>query len=136
MISMPIDARSFVAFFAAASLSLVTFAADPTPAAKREIEQLLSRLAASGCQFQRNGSWHDGPEARAHIERKYRYVLERHMVATTEDFISQAATESSMSGKAYAVKCPNQQELPSAKWMEAQLKVLRGSKQAAQPKTP
>ena len=119
-------------FAAAASVCVCGFAAEITPQTQAEIEQLLSRLASSGCQFQRNGSWHDGPEARSHIERKYRYGLKRHMVGTTEDFIAMAATESSMSGKPYAVKCPNQEQVPSAQWMNAQLKQLRsGGKSAA-----
>lgn len=124
-----------VSLLAAATVSFAAFAADPTPAAKAEIEQLLSRLAASDCQFLRNGSWHGPAEARSHIERKYRYVLDRHLVGTTEDFISLAATQSSVSGKPYRVKCQGQ-ELTSEKWMTVQLKEVRATRQAARPKSP
>ena len=47
--------------------SAAVSAAQPGPAASAEIEQLLARLVSSGCQFERNGSWHDAKEARSHI---------------------------------------------------------------------
>jgi hypothetical protein len=114
-------------FLALATLTLSAFAVVPSVSAKTEIDQLLTRLQASGCQFERNGSWHDGAEARAHIERKYRYLLSKELVGTTEDFIVGAATQSSVSGRPYQVKCGNQQ-MPSAQWMTDQLKQLRGAK--------
>jgi hypothetical protein len=109
---------------AVATLALSAFAAVPTPSAKAEIDQLLTRLQSSGCEFERNGSWHNANEARAHIERKYRYLLKKELVGTTEDFIVGAATQSSMSGKPYQVKCGNVQ-LTSAQWMRDQLKQVR-----------
>lgn len=118
--------HKFVSLFAIAAVSLAAFAAVPSPSAKAEVEQLLTRLASSGCQFLRNGSWHDGAEARAHIERKYRYLLNRQLVATTEDFISLAATQSSFSGNPYQVKCGNLQ-VPSGQWMSDQLKQVRAN---------
>jgi hypothetical protein len=36
-----------------------------------EIQYLLLSVERSGCEFYRNGSWHPGPEARAHLTRKY-----------------------------------------------------------------
>jgi hypothetical protein len=118
---------------AVATLALSAFAAVPTPSAKAEIDQLLTRLQSSGCQFERNGSWHDATEARAHIERKYRYLLKKELVGTTEDFILGAATQSSMSGKPYQVKCGNVQ-LTSAQWMRDQLKQLRATPGSAERK--
>jgi hypothetical protein len=116
--------KKFMFVLAMAAMSPAALAATPSPAAQAEIEQLLSRLASSGCEFQRNGSWHDGAEARAHIERKYRYLLNRQLVGTTEEFISRAASESSMSGKPYQVKCGDVQET-SSQWMSEQLKQMR-----------
>src|SRR5688572_26607993 len=126
---MRIHSRSFVALVAAASISFAASGAVPNPSAKLEVEQLLARLAASGCQFHRNGTWHNAAEARAHLEKKYRYLLDKNLVRTSEDFISLAATKSSTSGKPYLVKCGDQEEVPSAKWLAAQLEKLRETKQ-------
>jgi hypothetical protein len=111
----------------AALMSIAALAAQPE-AAKAEVEQLLARLAGSGCQFQRNGTWHGAAEARAHLEKKYRYLQEKRPASTPEDFIALAASKSSTSGKPYLVKCPGQREVPSADWMAAQLKQLRATK--------
>jgi hypothetical protein len=114
---------------AVASMSISAPAAQPE-AAKAEVEQLLARLAGSGCQFQRNGTWHGAAEARAHLQKKYRYLLEKRPASTPEDFIALAASKSSTSGKPYLVKCAGQREVSSAAWMAAQLKQLRATKTA------
>ena len=132
---MRVHSLSFVALLTAASISFAASGAEPSPSAKLEIEQLLGRLAESDCRFHRNGSWHDTAEARAHIEKKYRYLLERHLVRTTDDFIALAATKSSTSGKPYLVQCGNQAQVPSAQWMTAQLAKVRAAKPDARPKT-
>lgn len=106
-------------------------AVEPGPMAKAEVEQLLARLAQSGCQFQRNGTWHSAPEARAHLEKKYRYLLNRKLLATAEDFIALGATQSSISGRPYLVRCAAAEPVPSAGWMAEQLKVVRGAKSGA-----
>lgn len=93
----------------------------PTPDAQREITHLLGYLERSGCQFQRSGTWHDAPAARAHLEKKYQYLLQRDMVKTTDDFIEGAATSSSMGGGAYAVRCADGKALPSATWLQREL---------------
>ncbi|MDB5883492.1 MAG: hypothetical protein JWP43_3370 [Ramlibacter sp.] len=116
--------QKFLSLMAVATVALSAFAAVPTPSAKAEIDQLLTRLQSSGCQFERNGSWHNANEARAHIESKYQYLLKKELVGSTEDFIVGAATQSSMSGKPYQVKCGNVQ-LTSAQWMTEQLKQVR-----------
>ena len=101
------------------------YAASLLPAARGEIEGLLSRLAASGCQFKRNGSWHPASEAQAHLRRKLDYLENKGAVASTEQFIERAATKSSMSGKPYQVQCSNQTPVPSSQWLRTELKVLR-----------
>jgi hypothetical protein len=130
-----IPTPKLVSLLALATLTLSAFAVVPSASAKAEIDQLLTRLQSSGCQFERNGSWHDAAEARAHIERKYRYLLRKELVGTTEDFIVGAATQSSVSGKPYHVRCGKQQ-MPSAQWMTDQLKQLRASGTSAGAKTP
>lgn len=115
-----------LSLLAIATIAMSVSAAVPTPAAKAEIDQLLTRLQSSGCQFERNGSWHDATEARAHIERKYRYLLKKELVGTTEDFIKLAASQSSVSGKPYQVKCGAEQ-VTSGRWMTDQLKQVRAT---------
>ncbi|MBY0572067.1 MAG: DUF5329 domain-containing protein [Undibacterium sp.] len=100
-------------------------AAEFSAASKREVEALLQSLADSGCQFNRNGSWYSGNEAKAHLTRKLAYVIEHQQATSTEEFIQVAATKSSMSGLAYLVRCQDQVVTPSAFWLSATLKRLR-----------
>ena len=117
--------RLAVSLLAAASMLTAAFAAPPAGA---EVEQLLARLAASGCQFQRNGAWYNAAEARTHLAKKYQYLLDKRPQSTPEDFITLAASKISSSGKPYLVKCADQREVPSADWMTAQLKQLRAQR--------
>ncbi|MEG0194767.1 MAG: YfeK family protein [Stenotrophomonas sp.] len=99
--------------------------AAPSADARREIAQLIGSLDGSQCQFQRNGSWYGPADARAHLQRKYDYLLKKDMVDTAEQFIERAASQSSMSGKAYRIRCPGQSEQTSAAWFGARLQALR-----------
>lgn len=100
-------------------------AAAPPPAAVREMEALIAALGASGCAFQRNGSWYPSRTAEQHLRRKYDYLRERDKVANAEDFIALAATRSSMTGRAYSVRCPGTPVVDSAAWLQARLRELR-----------
>ena len=115
---------SLLALLAALALGGPALALEPTPATKAEIEQLFNRLAASGCTFQRNGIWYTAADAKDHLQTKYKYLLDKQMLGTAEDFIHQAATKSSVTGKPYAVKCGAEQ-VPSAVWLSGQLKEVR-----------
>lgn len=99
--------------------------AAPSADARREITQLIGSLDGSQCQFQRNGSWYGPADARSHLQRKYDYLLKKDMVDTAEQFIERAASQSSMSGKAYRIRCPGQPEQTSAAWFGARLQALR-----------
>jgi hypothetical protein len=117
-------------------LALVTAApagAAPPPAAAREIEGLIAALGASGCDFQRNGSWYPAKKAEQHLRRKYDYLRERDKVATAEQFIALAGTRSSMSGRAYSVRCPGKPVVDSAAWLQGRLRALRALVQPAAP---
>ena len=97
------------------------------PAARIEIEALLARLQASGCRFERNGTWYAADEARTHLRRKLDY-LERHAaVNSTEQFTERAATASSMSGRPYRVQCGHAAPVESRTWLLAELRVLRAA---------
>lgn len=91
----------------------------------QEIEHLLVFLEKSGCQFNRNNSWHSAAEAAAHIRKKYNYLARKKMLTDTESFIKKAATESSISGKAYIVRCGGQVDINSALWFSQELAVYR-----------
>ena len=96
-----------------------------TVAVRAEIDGLLTRLEKSSCEFQRNGSWYSGKEARKHLQRKLDYLIDKNMVQTTEQFIERGATGSSTSGKAYQVRCGSAAAQPSAQWLQQELKTLR-----------
>jgi hypothetical protein len=100
-------------------------AAEMTPAVQKEIAQLLERIEASNCSFARNGSWHGPAEARKHLQMKVDYMVKRNMLGSTEEFISKAATASSVSGEPYQIKCGNGAPMASATWLTAELKRIR-----------
>ncbi|AWV07094.1 YfeK family protein [Marilutibacter maris] len=100
-------------------------AAPPPAAAAVEIDRLISALADSGCEFQRNGRWYDAGRAQSHLRRKLDWLVERDMVASAEQFIERAATRSSVSGRAYQVRCPDRPAEPSATWLRRALEGIR-----------
>jgi hypothetical protein len=99
--------------------------AAPEPKAQAEIAHLLDYVATPGCQFNRNGSWHEGAEARAHLKKKYDYLVKRDLVTNAESFIDRAASESSMSGKDYLVKCGGGKPVASATYLKEELARFR-----------
>jgi len=117
---------------AAISLALLPLLlqAAPPPAARQEIAHLIAHLGASGCSFQRNGSWHDAAQAAKHIQRKYDYLLKRDLVTSSEDFIARAASESSLSNKPYQVRCGGNPPVASAAWLKAELATYRAARRS------
>ena len=99
--------------------------ATPESATRTEIAGLMQALQASGCRFQRNGTWYDAAQARSHLQRKYDYLLKRDLVTSTERFIELAGSRSSMSGRAYKVSCNGSAEQDAAGWFSQQLQQLR-----------
>ena len=110
-------------------LASTAWSAGPDDATRAEIAHLLRYLETSGCQFQRNGSWYPAARAASHLEQKYEYLLKKGLVTSAETFIERAATESSASGKAYAVKCGDAAAVPSAEWLRAELQRFRTNKE-------
>jgi hypothetical protein len=103
------------------------------PAVQTEIDRLLGRLEASGCEFNRNGTWYAATEVKPHLLRKLNYLEDRGLVQTTEQFIERAASGSSMSGKPYLVKCGNGAPVQSDEWLRTELKDLRSAGPAKSP---
>ncbi len=105
-------------------------AATLSPTARAEIDALLSSLEASSCTFNRNGTWYPATEAKTHLLRKLKYLEDRGMVRSTEQFIELAGSSSSTSGQPYLVKCGSGAPVQSGTWLRAQLHVVRASGRA------
>jgi hypothetical protein len=114
-----------VSLFASASLSVQ--AVPLKPATKLELASVLTRLEASGCQFNRNGTWFSSVEARAHLQRKFDYVEQKTSAQSTEEYIALAATKSSLSGTPYQVQCGAQPAVNSASWLLKQMQEVRSA---------
>jgi len=86
-----------------------------------EIEELLQDLGNSGCEFYRNGEWFDARRAEAHLRNKLQLMRAGGRVRSTEDFIDQLATRSSLSGREYQVRCAGAAPQSSNKWLKSRL---------------
>ena len=120
--------RKYFAMACALTLAFAAAAAQAAPLpvpARAEVDALLARLQASGCQFNRNGSWYSGAEAKDHLLRKLEYLEKKDMVRSAEQFIDLGAASSSSSGKAYLVKCGAAAPVESKTWLTAELKAIR-----------
>ena len=109
---------------ACALLLLVAPVAFSVDEAQREIESLLDFVAASGCEFERNGDRHSAVDAADHLRLKYNRG--RRYAKTAEQFIDRLATESSWSGKPYRVYCAGNVE-PSGAWLHRALREQRST---------
>ena len=89
-----------------------------------EIRGLLEFVENSDCTFVRNGAEYSGPRARAHLEQKLNYLESKNRVKSAEDFIDLAATKSSMSGRAYEVRCSEGTQ-PAGIWLHRELQRQR-----------
>lgn len=103
------------------------------PPVRAEIDALLSALQSSGCEFNRNGSWHDASTAKDHLLRKLEYLERKNLVESTEQFIERGASKSSRSGQAYLVRCGGGAPVESKVWLSLQLKSIRSAGTASSP---
>src|SRR5450756_883370 len=99
--------------------------AEPPANVQMEVNFLLSDVEASGCEFYRNGTWHDSKAAQAHLRDKYKYLVAMNLVNTTEQFIERAATESSITGQPYQVRCNGGATVTSSQWLRDELARFR-----------
>jgi hypothetical protein len=113
------------ALLIAAVLCLPAARADTPVKVQNEVSFLLGYMAGSGCEFYRNGSWYNAQKAVAHLRDKYKYLNDRNLVNTTEQFIERAASESSLSGKAYQIRCGAGTAVISQVWLREKLVELR-----------
>lgn len=99
--------------------------AAPAMSVQIEVSFLLGYVEGSGCEFQRNGSWYSSPQGQAHLRDKFVYLSARDLIQTTEEFIEKAASQSSLSGQAYMVKCNGGLAMTSSQWLRDELLRLR-----------
>jgi hypothetical protein len=125
--------RRVLAILLTCVAAAVASAATLSPAARAEIDGLMSKLEASGCEFNRNGTWYSAAEAKSHLLRKLQYLEERGMVQNTEQFIELAGASSSMTGQPYLVRCGNGVPVKSATWLSAQLRAMRAGQAPRAP---
>jgi histidinol phosphatase-like PHP family hydrolase len=111
-------------------LSSAMTVAEPAEPYQLEVEQLITALAQSGCDFERNGSRHSAADAADHMRLKLRRGGK--YVTSSETFIARLASKSSWTGKAYMIYCPATKPLPSADWLRRRLAEIRAKKNAAQ----
>jgi hypothetical protein len=93
------------------------------------VENLLSRLEASGCEFGRNGVWYSAAAASKHLQGKLQNLERQDAIATTESFIDLGGSTSSSSGKPYLVKCGQSKPIESRQWLSNELRALRAAGQ-------
>lgn len=101
--------------------------AEPPLIVQQEVNYLLRYIGDSGCKFKRNGSWSDSKTAEAHVRRKYDFLVARSRVDSTQDFIDGAATESSLTGRPYEIRCGDAPSIPSSLWLRDELARYRTS---------
>ena len=115
-------------------LAAICSAAPLSPAARVEIDALMTRLETSGCQVNRNGTWYPAADTRSHLTLKLKYLEQRGQVETAEQFIERAASGSSMSGQPYLIQCGDTPPVESATWFSRELRAMRTSAPAAPPR--
>jgi hypothetical protein len=109
--------------------------AAPPAAAQIEIDHLLGLIEQSGCEFFRNGTWYDAKRAQAHLRAKYDALAADDQIKTAEDFIEKAASNSSLSGRPYQIRCGGGAAMTTRQWFSAALARYRDSSSRSVPCT-
>ncbi len=107
--------------------------AAPPARAQEEINYLLHFVKVSGCAFYRNGTWYDSAKAEGHLHDKYTMLAARNQIQSAEDFIDKAATQSSLSGRPYVVRCEGVAAAASRQWLSDALAHHRGKGLSGSP---
>jgi hypothetical protein len=113
------------AWLVAALLWLPAARAETPVAVQNEVNYLLGYVAGSGCEFLRNGTWHNSHKAHVHLRDKYKYLVAKNLADTTEHVIERAASQSSSSGKPYQIRCADGVAVNSQPWLRDKLVQLR-----------
>jgi len=121
---MRVGKSLLLALIVAPNIPPAARAAAPS-AAQIEINHLLGLIEQSGCEFFRNGTWYDAQRAQAHLRAKYEILAADGQIKTAEDFIEKAASNSSMSGRPYQIRCAGAAAMTTNQWFSAALTRLR-----------
>jgi hypothetical protein len=105
----------------------------PLAQSREEVAHLLDYVEQSKCRFNRNGTWHEARDARLHLQKKHDYLDRKGLVPDAESFIERAASQSSMSGQAYQVRCADGKAMPSARWLTHELSRFRNARAQREP---
>ena len=120
------NARSnWLALLMVSPLWLPVARADTPVAVQNEVNFLLGYVAGSGCEFYRNGSWYGSQKAHSHLRDKYKILVESNLANTTEQFIDRAASQSSVTGTSYQIRCAGGTAVTSQQWLRDRLVELR-----------
>ena len=60
------------------------------------------------------------------MRRKFEHFLDKGDIASVDDFIDLAGTQSLITRRKYMVRLPDGTELPTAQWLRAELEELPG----------
>ncbi len=104
----------------------------PVPPLSEQVK--IQSLIASveqlpGAVFIRNGTEYDGHKAADHLRLKLKYAGKR--VQTADQFITNLATGSSMSGKPYQIRFADGHTVESAVYFREQLKRIESGRRSA-----
>ena len=130
VVAFPVCSRAMPRLFLlllAQFVAMATYAAALAPAARAEIDGLLSRLEVSACEFGRNGSWYSAADAKSHLLRKLKYLEDKGLVQTAEQFVERGASGSSTTGTPYLVRCGSAAPVQSGTWLLEQLQAMRAA---------
>ena len=119
-----LENNAFVSFIRLLFILLLTASPAIASETDTEIQYLLETIEESGCTFVRNWSEHPADEARSHLEMKYDYAKDK--ITQTEQFIKYIATKSSITGKAYIIRCDGK-DYSSAEWLTDKLGEYRNN---------
>ncbi|EED31088.1 conserved hypothetical protein [gamma proteobacterium NOR5-3] len=104
-----------IPIFAILVISSLLHTAASAGEAPTEIEYLLTTMGSSDCTFIRNGKEYDATDAAAHLRMKYKRG--KRYASTTEKFIKNLASKSSMSRKPYLIACEGVERTESGAWL-------------------
>ena len=114
--------KRFIAALVLSMLMLKSLDLQAADTTEHEVRLLIDAIAASGCDFNRNGRQHTAEEAAAHLELKYARAGKH--IDSADEFITQLASSSSFTGKPYLMSCEGD-TLPAGEWMIDALEQIR-----------
>ena len=119
--------KRFVATLIISSLMLKSLSGKGADSTEREVRLLIDAIAASHCDFNRNGRQHTAEEAAAHLELKYARAGKH--IDSADEFVTLLASSSSFTGKPYLMNCEGG-TLPAGDWMIEALEQIRANTQS------